>query len=131
MSDNAKDILLIDDDPDFHDAVKAILEADGYRVRCCLTGPDGMEALRADPPDLLLLDIMLSSPTEGFHLAYQIRADEHLSRVPIVMISSIGEKTGMDFAKELGSDYIKADQFIEKPFDAAALRDMVRKVLAG
>lgn len=131
MSAEGKNILLIDDDADMHVAVKAILEAEGYRVRCCLTGPSGLEELRREPPDLVLLDIMLSSPTEGFHLAYEMKNDEFLGEIPIVMISAIGEKTGMDFAKELGSDYVKADRFLEKPLDAATLRNAVKGALAG
>lgn len=131
MSADSLDILLIDDDPDMHEAVKAILESKGHRVRCCLTGPSGLEELRRAAPDVLLLDIMLSSPTEGFHLAYEIKGDEQLAATPIVMISAIGEKTGMDFARELGSEYVKADIFIEKPLDAAALCGAIEKVISG
>ncbi|MBU0637285.1 MAG: response regulator [Planctomycetes bacterium] len=131
MSSDGKRILLIDDDPDMHDAVRLILEPAGYQVTCCLTGPAGLEALRRSKPDLLLLDIMLASPSEGFHLAYEVKQDELLKDVPIIMISSIGQTMGMDFGKELGSDYVQADLFLEKPLDAKALRAAVEKVLSG
>ena len=124
----AKHILVIDDDPDIHDAIKLILEPAGYEISCALSGPEGVDMLHSLKPDLLLLDIMLSSPSEGFHIAYELKQDEHLKTLPIIMISSIGQTMGMDFAKELGSDYIQADRFLDKPFDAATLRSAVDEV---
>lgn len=62
-------ILVIDDDPDVREASRLMLEPAGYRLICCSTGPEGMESIATDPPDLIPLDIMLSSPSEGFHLA--------------------------------------------------------------
>jgi DNA-binding response OmpR family regulator len=126
-----KTILLIDDDADIHEAVKMILEPAGYQVECALTGPAGLEAARRRTPDLILLDIMLDSPSEGFHLAYELKKDDLLKTVPIVIISSIGKTMGMDYAKELGSDYVPVDQFLDKPFDAATLRNAVQKALTG
>ncbi|HUU85567.1 MAG TPA: response regulator [Phycisphaerae bacterium] len=122
-------ILLIDDDPDMHDAVKMILEPLGHRVTCCSTGPAGLEALRSDPPDLLLLDIMLSSPSEGFYLAAEMKKHPALKDIPIVMISAIGQTMGTAFAKELGSDYVEADLFLEKPLEAGKLREAVGRFL--
>ena len=129
MTAQGKRILLIDDDPDMHDAIKLILEPLGYQVECCLTGADGLATLRRDPPDLLLLDIMLSSPSEGFHVSYEMKQDEALAKVPIIMISAIGQTMGMDYAKELGTDYVKADRFMEKPLEAAKVRQAIEEVL--
>ena len=122
-------IVLIDDDQDMHEAIKLILEPEGYRVSCYSTGPAGLEAVRRDKPDLLLLDIMLASPSEGFHLAYELKEDAILKELPVVMISAIGQTTGMDYAKELGTEYVRAEGFLEKPLDAQTLRATVKKVL--
>jgi DNA-binding response OmpR family regulator len=130
MADN-KTILLIDDDADIHEAVKMILEPAGYKIECALTGPAGLEAARKRKPDLILLDIMLDSPSEGFHLAYELKKDDVLKAVPIIIISSIGKTMGMDYAKELGSEYVPANMFLDKPFDAATLRGSVQKALSG
>jgi CheY-like chemotaxis protein len=129
MSAEGKHILLIEDDPNMHDAVKMILEPEGYRVTCCSTGPEGLEILRRERPDLLLLDIMLATPSEGFHVAYEIKKDDELKRIPIIMVSAIGQTMGLDYAKELGSDYMPAERFLEKPIDAATLREAVKNVL--
>lgn len=131
MSAEGKHIVLIEDDADMHEAIKMILEPQGFRITCCSTGPEGLETVRRNPPDLILLDIMLSSPSEGFHLSYEMRQDEALAKIPIIMISAIGDTMGMDFAKELGSDYIQAEMFLEKPLEAAKLREAVAKVLSG
>ncbi len=125
----AERILVIDDDPDVCDALKMILDPAGYRVACCSTGPEGVARLHAEPPDLLLLDIMLSTPSEGFHIAYELRQDEQLRHMPIVMISAIGKKMGMDYARELGSDYMPVEDFLEKPLTAETVRRVVRQTL--
>lgn len=123
-------ILIIDDDPDMRESVCMILEPAGYQVQGCATGRDGMEKLHAHPPDLILLDIMLGSPSEGFHLAYELARDDQLKDIPIVMISAIGERMGMDYARELGTDYLPVAAFIEKPVTAERLLEVVRRVLS-
>lgn len=86
-------------------------------------------AVRNDPPDLVLLDIMLSTPTEGFHLAYELQRDDVLREIPIVMLSAISEKTGINFAAETGTEYIPAAAFVCKPFDAQTLIEAVETAL--
>jgi DNA-binding response OmpR family regulator len=124
-------IVIIDDDPDVREALTMILEPAGYALNCCSTGPEGMAAIRANPPDLILLDIMLSSPSEGFHLAYELRGDDALKTIPIIMISSIGETMGMDYAKELGSEYVPAERFLDKPLTAQTVLSAVSETLAN
>lgn len=122
-------ILLIEDDLDMHHAVRAMLPSPEFELTCCTTGPAGMEVLRRQRPDLVLLDIMLATVSEGFHLCYQMKDDEQLRDIPVVMISAIGQRMGMDYAKELGSEYVPADAFVEKPFDARTLLKTIRSLL--
>ena len=100
-------------------------------MECVLTGPAGLEAARRLMPDVLLLDIMLDTPSEGFHIAYTMKNDDVLKSIPIVIISSIGKKMGIDYAKELGTEYVPANQFIEKPFDGQGLLKAINEALAG
>ena len=123
-------IVIIDDDPDVREALTLILEPAGYTLTCCSTGPEGLAAIRANPPDLVLLDIMLASPSEGFHLAYELRRDEAYCNIPIIMISSIGETMGVDYAKELGSDYVPVEKFLDKPLKAQTILAAVKETLA-
>jgi CheY-like chemotaxis protein len=123
-------IVVIDDDPDIRDALTMILESAGYRVTCCATGPEGLAAVRGDPPDLVILDIMLSSPSEGFHVAHELRLDEKVSRIPIILISAVGATMGMDYAREVGPDYVSAEKFLDKPLTAATVLRAVEETLA-
>lgn len=131
MTADKQRILIIDDDPDVREALTLILEPAGYAVTCCATGPEGLEMVQSQPPDLIMLDIMLASPSEGFHLAYELRRDEQTAMIPIVMISSIGETMGMDYAKELGSDYVPVEKFLDKPLSAEMVLSAVKETLAN
>lgn len=129
MGDAQASVLLIDDDPDMHLAARLMLEPTGYAVRCESTGPAGLNAIRSAPPDVILLDIMLSSPAEGIQLAATLKADEKFANIPIIMISSIGQQIGADLAQQSGVDSVKADRFLEKPLSAQILVTTVREVL--
>jgi len=129
MNNQAKRILLIDDDLDMHEVVRMILEPRGCRVTCCATGLAGMQALRREPPDVLLLDIMLATPDEGLHLASRIKSDAQLKSVPIIMISAIGQTMGQAYARELGVDGAPVQGFMEKPLSPQKLREAVDHVL--
>lgn len=122
-------IVIIDDDPDVREALTLMLEPAGYRLTCCSTGPEGTAAIQAEPPDVILLDIMLASPTEGFHLAYELKKDEAIAKIPIIMVSAIGQTMGMDYAKELGSDYVPAEKFLDKPLKVDVVLEAVREAL--
>ncbi len=95
MSGNGKHILLIDDDTDMHDVVRLMLEPLGYQLTCVTTRAAGMQALRTRPPDLLLLDVMLSTPTEGLELARELRQDETCQHLPIIMVSVHATRCGL------------------------------------
>ena len=127
MAATGSHILLIDDDPVIHDAVKMILEPEGHRVTCCLTGRQGMEMLQRETPDLVLLDVMLASPSEGFDLVYEIRNQKGLGDLPIIMLSAVGQSTGADFARQSGTEFLPVQHFLEKPFTPDALRTAVNK----
>jgi len=131
MDADSRRILVIDDDPDMHEAIKMVLEPAGFMVTCSATGPEGLDAMRRDPPDLLLLDVMLASPSEGIHLAHEMKIDERLKDIPIVMISAMSEAVERDYAEEVGRDYLSVESFIDKPFEASTVLEAVQKALAG
>ena len=122
-------ILFIDDDLDMHLAIRAILGRDDYDVTCCRTGGEGMEQMRRVKPDLLLLDIMLAQPTEGIQVACQMRQDSRLKDIPIIFISAVGESCGSEYAQEVCPVALEADMFLDKPLEAATVREAVQWVL--
>ena len=129
MNAQKSQILLIDDDPDMHLVVRMILEPEGYDVACSLTGSGGLESMRRQLPDLVMLDIMLTDPSEGLRVACEMRHDEQLKAIPIIMISAIGEKIGQDYYSEVCPGTASGDMFLEKPFDPVTVREAVSWIL--
>jgi len=130
----AKKILVIDDDVDFRTAIRAILEASGYEVHEAAGKSEGAERFKAVDPDLVVLDIMMESPTSGFHWLYEARATEQGQRVPVLSVSSIAEKTGMKFMPgedEQEGNFFPADDFMEKPVEPDELIKRVQALLQG
>jgi CheY-like chemotaxis protein len=130
MSLDGKRVLLIDDDPDMHEVIRLILEPAGINVTCYTTGPGGLEAMRRQPPDLVLLDIMLATPSEGCQVAEAMKADDQLKDIPIVMVSALGGTVAENCAEATGHERVPAEKFIDKPFEAATVLDAVTEVLS-
>ena len=121
--------MLIDDDPDMQYAIRLILEPMSYQVDCQPTGMAGLEAIRRQPPDVILLDVVLASPCEGLELAAKLGEDARLAQIPIIMISAVGREVSADWARQAGVDSVRADRFLEKPLEAQALLTAVQEVL--
>ncbi|MBN1511799.1 MAG: response regulator [Phycisphaerae bacterium] len=122
-------VLLIDDDPDIHLAIRMILEPLGHTVACYQTGQAGLDAVRREPPDLVILDIMLTHPSEGLQVACELRRDSRLKSIPLVLMSAIGQSIGLEYGREVCPEVMSADMFLEKPFDAKTLREAVSWIL--
>ena len=129
MSSKPPYIVLIDDDPDMHLAIEMMLAPEGYELTFCGTGAEGLEQIRRRRPDLILLDIMLTHPSEGLQVACQIRQDPHLKDIPIIFMSAIDETVGQDYAKEVCPVSLAAEMFLEKPLSASTVREAVKWVL--
>ena len=122
-------LVLIDDDADILAAVRLILEPVGFRIAASMTGPEGLALVRRLRPAAVLLDVMLSTPTEGFELAGIIRSTPDLADTRIVMISAIDAAAGAEYAQRMGSAFDPGDAFLTKPLRADVLRDTVKRVL--
>lgn len=124
-------ILIVDDDPDIVESFKVTLESAGYAVSSAASGDSGLALAQKEKPDLILLDVMMATLSEGFHVAYELKQDPVLKEIPIIMITGVGKEAGVNFAQEAGSDYIKAEAFLEKPVAPKALLAEVAKWLKG
>jgi len=106
-------ILVVDDDPDFVEITRTILEANDYVVSTAANGDQALKAMREDLPDLVLLDVMMSSILDGLNLSHVISEDPELRRVPIIMISSIADSPSAGMFPT--DEYIPIDTWISKP----------------
>jgi CheY-like chemotaxis protein len=124
-----KTILVVDDDADFVEATRVVLEGAGYAVQSASNGKEGLARLKKGGVDCLVLDVMMTGDTEGFHIAQEIRANPATAKVPIVMLTGISQKTGFAFSPETDADYMPVDVFLEKPVDPDVLLDEIAKAL--
>lgn len=123
MSQKKPTILVADDDPQILTMLGIRLSKRGYQV---LEAADGLQTLskaRQYKPDLVLLDVMMPGKN-GWEVAKELRADEELSNIGIVMLTAIGERVN-----EMTSPLYGADDFVDKPFDFEALEKKIKAVL--
>jgi len=122
-----KRILLIDDDPDFSLAHRLVLESAGYIVDEAADGEEGLAKMQANKPDLILMDVMMTSPLESYHTTQQISDDPGLSRIPILMVSAIAST---QYAQAFPTDqYLDIREFISKPIEPGKLLEKVKRYL--
>lgn len=124
-----KKIMIIDDDIDLVEAMRITLESDGYDVIDAQEGQKGLEILKKEKPDLLILDVMMGTLDEGFHVAYQIRNDKEIKEIPILMITAVGAQTGFEFDMQRDEDFLPVNEFIEKPVNPQLLLDTIKRNL--
>lgn len=121
-------ILVIDDDPVFVESMKTILESKDYQVLTAFDGDIGLQKVREEKPDLVLLDIIM--PTQdGFHVCEEIKKDPQLADIPVVMLTSFAQKKGeTDIPVSAGLE-LEAEGYIDKPVAPEELLRYVGKML--
>ena len=121
-------ILLVDDDPDFLEATKTVLESRPYEVIVADGGEAGLQKARAEAPDLVILDIIMPG-VDGFTVCRQLKADPKTERIPVMMLTSLSEKIGETSYSLSDGMGLEADDFIDKPVRPAELLLRVERIL--
>jgi two-component system, OmpR family, alkaline phosphatase synthesis response regulator PhoP len=116
-------ILVVDDEEHIQELLKFNLESSGYKVYCCGNGTDALKFVRSEKPDLILLDVMLPG-MDGYDVCKEIRKDNNISNLPIIMITAKSEELDKILGLELG-----ADDYLTKPFSIRELLARVKAVL--
>jgi DNA-binding response OmpR family regulator len=116
---NSKSILIVEDDPALMRGLKDNFETEGYQVRTAKDGQKGLDAVLSEPPDLLLLDLMLPK-VNGYEVCRQVRS--HKLEMPIIMLTAKGQEEDIIRGLELG-----ADDYVTKPF---SIRELMARVKA-
>jgi CheY-like chemotaxis protein len=123
-------ILIVDDDPDFTTVMKTVLEDEQYTV---VTAPDraeGMERIEADKPDLVILDVMMSTWSDGFEMARELKKNPEYENMPIVMLTGVEQRTGIGFKSTAGDpEWLPVDGFLDKPVEPQVLLAEVKRLL--
>jgi len=128
-------ILVVDDDIDLVEGIRITLEANDYEVYSAGNGAEGLKLVKEIHPDLIILDVMMDTITEGFQVSYQLRSGDPqseyraYSEIPILMLTGISQKMDMKFSPQTDKDYLPVDEFIEKPIQFEALLEKVGKLI--
>ncbi len=126
----AKKLLMIDDDPDFVEGIKSILDAAGYQVDVAYNQKTGLQALQAKTYDLLLLDIMMGRGAEGIMIARKLRKDPKLREMPVLIITGIREQLAFLFPGEaVHPRFVAVDELVEKPVEPKILLEKVSTLI--
>jgi DNA-binding response OmpR family regulator len=139
-----KKILIVDDEPDVLTFVSAVLEQNGYASLTAKNGVEGLEILRKEKPDLILLDLMMPKKS-GIAMFQELRKDPNMSNAVVVVMTGISEVTGVDFRNFMVKQpfknetfsiettgltkYTTPDGYIEKPIDPNELIKVIKDVL--
>jgi CheY-like chemotaxis protein len=133
----AKKILIVDDDRDLVDSLSQVLKSQGYAVAAAHSGADGLRALLAERPDLVILDVMMETDTAGFEAADRIRSPRPASRyrefkdVPIIILTAIDQVTNSRFSLDPGDNFLPGvNEFLTKPVDLDGLLEKVRSLVS-
>jgi CheY-like chemotaxis protein len=133
---DAKTVLLVDDDVDLLEINRITLEAEGFNVLTAENGDQAMRVATTTPVDVAVLDVMMTTPTEGFLLARALRQDDRTKRIPLLMLTSVNaehEAQGSSFRftdRDRDPQWLPVDRFVDKPVKPEDLVTMVR-TLAG
>jgi len=122
-------ILVVDDDKDFIKITKMILQANNYAVVTASNGEEGLKVMRAEKPDLVILDVMMSYILDGLDVRRTMAEDKDLQNIPVIMVTSL---TAARAQGTLPSDeYVPSADWVHKPIDPDTLLERVKKVMGN
>jgi CheY-like chemotaxis protein len=123
----ANKILIIDDDIDLVESMVNLLEAKSYSVSIAYNGKDGVQKAQAEKPDLILLDVMMTTRDEGFNVARNLSQIPQLKGTPVVMVSGVRKEMNLPFQLEPDESWLPIKEFLEKPIKPETLLSVVQK----
>ncbi|MCH7557232.1 MAG: response regulator [Planctomycetes bacterium] len=128
--ENAK-ILIVDDDPDLIKVLQTILESEQYTVITAANRTEGMEKIRINKPDLVILDVMMATCQDGFEMSIELKQNSECKDIPILMLTAVKGKFGIDFKSSAGDPvWLPVDEFLDKPAEPNVLLTKVKKLLS-
>jgi CheY-like chemotaxis protein len=127
-----KQILVVDDDADLVRSIQTVLTAKGYTVSTARNGTEGLAAIAKAAPDLIILDVMMDSDTEGFSVAYKLQDNDSTRNIPIILLSGFTDHLAKNydaFESIQGREW-PAAKFLKKPVTMSELASAVAEMLA-
>ena len=122
-----KKIMVVEDDRDFTESITLILESSGYEVFSIEDGDRFFALVEYEKPDLVLMDIMMKSLTEGFNILYEMKLNPEYRAIPVVIVSAIEKHTGFTIDKA----FLEVEEYLEKPLNPQKLLDSVKRLIGS
>jgi CheY-like chemotaxis protein len=108
-------VLIVDDDPEIVEAMTNLLDAKGYTVVTASNGTEGIEVAKREKPGLILLDVMMTTKSEGFDVARGLSKDDSLKNIPVIMVTGVRREMNLPFGFEPDADWLPVKAVLEKP----------------
>jgi len=133
MSSQSPLVLIVDDDRDFREMTRWVLESGGYRVACAADPQSALTLVSREQPALVITDLMMGAMSAGFSLSRTIKESPSGREVPVIIVTAAGSRAGYDFVPRGAEDLaaMHADAFVEKPWLPENLLAEVARLLAG
>jgi CheY-like chemotaxis protein len=122
-------ILLVDDDPDFVNITRTVLQSKDHEVKIAANGQQALAAMRAEKPDVVLLDIMMSYILDGVDVTHEMVADEDLKDIPVIMVTSLASTPDADVFPT--DEHVSVDGWMSKPIKPEELLAEIDRVTKG
>ena len=123
-----KRILVVDDEPDFCSIVQGQLEKEGYAVELAYNGVEGLEKIRSNPPDAIVLDVMMPEK-DGYEVCKELKADEATAGIPVVLLTAVASHVTSTRYSHADGMSTEADDYIAKPASAEEICESIRGLL--
>ncbi|MBL7178993.1 MAG: response regulator [Desulfobacterales bacterium] len=123
-----KRILVIDDEPDFCSIVQVNLEKEGFEVELAYSGAEGLEKVHANPPDAIVLDIMMPE-MDGYQVCKKLKADEKYADIPVILLTAVASHVTSTRYSHRDGMSTEADDYIPKPASAEEITESIKRLL--
>jgi len=123
-----KRILVVDDEPDFCAIVQGNLEKEGYAVEVAYDGVEGLAKVRANPPDAIVLDVMMPE-MDGYAVCKELKADPQLKEIPVVMLTAVASHVASTRYSHYDGMSMEADDYLPKPASAEEITSSIKGLL--
>ncbi len=124
-----KRILVVDDEPDFASIVQSNLAKEGFDVEIAYDGVEAMEKIKANPPDAIVLDVMMPEK-DGYEVCAELKKDDKYKNIPIVMLTAVADHVGSTRYSHADGMSMEADDYLPKPASAEEITASVKGLIS-
>jgi len=129
MYDAPAKIVIVDDNTDYLFTMKTFLSRNGFEVETASNGEIGIELIKKEHPNLIILDVMMETTFSGFEVCRQIRNNPDLKNTPVIGVTGMEDELGLEYEKYDDEDYFSPNAFFDKPVDKDILLEKINDLI--